>query len=94
MPWFQKVQAGTPSYAVGGFPIVVGEMHKIRSAMVQMQPETKLGTTVHAGFNITLRGNTAFVTVYRRNALAEAWTELPAAEDLNAANFILTGIGD
>lgn len=94
MLWFQKVQAGTPSYAAGGFNIVVGEVERIRSASIQMNPETKLGTTVQASLSLTLRGNTAVISVFRRSALAEPWTELPVTFDLNAANFILTGVGE
>ena len=92
--WFQKVQAGTPTYSAGGFNIVVAEYEKIVSANIQMNPDTKLGTTVQAGFQITLRGNTAVVQVFRRSAGAEAWAELPATFDLNAANFILTGLAE
>ena len=92
--WFQKVQAGTPSYAAGGFNMVVGDYERIISASLDMNPTTKLGTTAIAGFQVDIKGNTAVVSVYRRGALAEPWTELPAAFDLAAANFILTGLAE
>ena len=90
MVWIQKVQAGTPSYAAGGFPVVIPEAERIISASVQMNPETKLATTAQAGFRTTLRGNTVMVQVFRRSQAGEPWTELPAAFDLAAADFIVT----
>lgn len=89
--FFQRVQAGTPSYAAGGFNVVVAEAERLVSAMVQMNPETKLASTAQSAIRVTLRGNTAVVQLFRSAGGAEAWAELPAAFDLAAADFIVTG---
>jgi len=95
MPWFQVVQAGTASYAAGGFKITVPEVERIEQASVFMTPQTLLATTLQAGLQLTYQANTATVKVYKLHSLSDplAWAEVANTTNLSGASFILTGKG-
>lgn len=95
MPWFQIVQAGTASYAAGGFKITVPDFEKIVSARVFMTPQTLLATTLMAGLVLSYQANTAIVKVYKIHSSSAplTWTEVANATNLSGADFILTGKG-
>lgn len=90
MPWFQIVQAGTASYAAGGFKIAVPDYEKIVSAEVFMTPETLLATTKNVGLVLSYQANTAIVKVCQRSETS-VWNEVVDGSNLSGANFILTG---
>lgn len=90
--FFQIVQAGTLSYAAGGFNITVPDVSLIESASIFMTPETMLATTKNVGLVLTYSGNVATVKVYHRSQNA-LWDEVANATNLSGANFILTGKG-
>ena len=92
MPWFQVIQAGTASYAAGGFKITVPDVESIEQAAIFMTPETLVATTKSVGLVLTYQANTATVKVCQRSNLA-LWAEVNPATDLSGANFILTGKG-
>jgi len=94
---FQKVVSGPSSYSPGGFVVQVGDYEKVQNnPMVQMDPGTKLGTSAIAAFKTTVDPNTPNVVrvqVFQGwwSDPSQAWSELTAGSDLNAAKFILTG---
>ncbi len=90
MPWFQIVQAGTASYAAGGFKITVPDFEKIESANVFMTPETLIATTKNVGLVLSYQANTAIVKVCQRS-VTSVWNEVVDGTNLAGANFILTG---
>ncbi len=95
MPWFQIVQAGTASYAAGGFKITVPDVEKIENASLFMTPQTLLATTLMAGLVLTYQANTALVKVYKIHSSSAplSWTEVSNGTNLSGADFILTGQG-
>lgn len=102
MPEFIKIVAGPESYFTGGFTISVGEFERIRDANVEMHPDTILGTTIVAGFEVEVSTVNASVVVKVDTIVAGgtvdpagavgAWKELAdSTTGLDSAKFILSG---
>ena len=93
--WFQVVQAGTASYAAGGFTIAVPDVSKIVSAAIFMTPETLIAnaTTSIVGLILSYTGKVATVKVCEIDHTTNAWGEVANTTNLSGANFILSGEG-